>query len=596
MWGGIAFGGNALGQNTSLVVKKYNVSLEENVLSNYASIQQMITKPQVNDSLMESFVNRYKFSINEYWLPSRQDSIYQILVNIKFDDVEMIQNGKSDEGRKEVMLNTQNQYFRLIKSRKDGSIKGLYFLPDTPPVYIGFVRTIWSHLQLVNPSSALKTWEVEENQITGRQKFLYSWNQDTLLKTPIFLERSIYNKGLTDSIAYQKHYFIANTQHNKIKEIYMERKLFQFWDGKKIANISQKLVANNASSDIISDEKIIAIISKEDIVIENKGLKVALNATLSKAERKVLINQKVLKGRTWSQLKSDLDKIENSSIADCFELVSQVRALLILFPSNIDSVSKLLNELDYNSRAFWILNHGLIEADTESAWKMIEQVLQKYAEQDKALKKIIPKLALAPNPPKFICEKLLFLKLNSGNQNVNSFAGLALSTVLGTAYKDTDLADSIMTSLTFKKLIISHTDTIQLLNELGNYGSDKFSHIIEDNLNIGSIEVKASAVYALRFLKNREPILIRSYQKNTDDSIKRNILEALDTQTISPIITQFIATELCNEKSQVLAKIMVSILIKASGNNSNIRNLIKVSDCRWSSEVQKVFENEFKNL
>jgi hypothetical protein len=597
MCGGITFGGNALGQNASIVIKKYDVSLEENILSNYASIQQIVVKSQANDSLMESFINRYKFSVNEYWLPSRQDSIYQILVNIKFDDVEMMQNGKLDEGRKGILLNTQNQYFRLVKSRKDGSIKGLYFLPDTSPIYVGFVRTIWSHLQLVQPSSALKTWEVDENQITGGQKFGYSWNQDTLLKKPIFSERSI-NKGLSDSIAYQKHYFIANTQHNRIQEIYMERKLFQFWDGKKIANISQKLTANNASTDIISDEKTIETISNQNAVIENKGLTVALNATLSKAERKILINQKTLKGRTWNQLKSDLGKAENNSIADCFDLVSRVRALLVLFPSNIDSVGKLLNELDYNSQAFWILNHGLIEADTESSWKMIEQVLHKYAEQDKALKKIIPKLALAPNPPKFICKRLLSLKLNSGNQNVKSFAGLTLSSILGTTYKNTDFADSIMIDLilTFQKSATSVTDTIQLLNELGNYGSDKFFHIIESNLNTGSIEVKASAVYALRFLKNREPILIKSYQNNTDDLIKKNILEALDTQPNTTLTTQFIATELCKEQSQFLAKIMVSILRKTSEKDSDIRNLIKVSDCRWSSEVQKVFDNEFKNL
>lgn len=265
-----------------------------------------------------------------------------------------------------------------------------------------------------------------------------------------------------------------------------------------------------------------------------------------------------------------------------------------------DSIFKKYKQTDVRSRAFWVLSYALIDADTEPSWRVVGQILKGCTEEKECLKNILLKIAIAENVPPFICRRLLEIRLESKDGFIKSQAGLTLTSALNLCYKNTSFADSIILKLIEAVERIpsrSVSDTIQILNELGNYGSDTFVSLIEDGLKSAQSEVKASAVYALRFLENKDSLLIAIYQQSANHLIRKNILDALNGRAVTSLSIEFVAEALCNEQSKILAEGMISILKKSPENNiEHLRNVQKISGCKWSDEVKTLVKDEFKDL
>lgn len=586
-----------MGQDSSITCKRYTIRFDEEVQSNYSILTP---SAQTNGALPNLSRNSYQLTVNEFWPNSQRDSTLNILVRLDFQRIDCEQNSRIDTNVHNVLMANQNHLFKVLKNKNDGAIRGFVFLPDTSPIYINLVRMLWSHLQVVRSNGdKTSTWTTNENQIVGKRKFQYRWQGDTLYKF-LMVEKQHSKQGMADSILYYNHFYITNSKHNRIQEISLEHSFFQFSRSQKIAHVTQKFYAAFSSVEQIKDNKLIGNSREADKNLTVTGKEIAISAIFTANERKKLINQNVLKSKTWEQLEEMIVGLDTSSISKSFDVLAQIRAFLVLYPEKTDLILQKHKQTNVSSRAFWVLNYALIDADTAPAWEAVEQILKDCIAQRECLKNILLKIAIAENVPQSICQRLLEVKLESKDEFIKSQAGLALTSALNSCCKNTGFADSIVLKLIAvieKSPNRSMSDTIQILNELGNYGSDKFFSTIEGGLKSTQSEVKASAVYALRFLENTDPLLITAYQQCADHLIRRNILDALNARTATPLSIQFIANALCNEQSKALAEGMISILKKSPEDNiASFRNALNASDCKWSDEVKKLVKDEFKDL
>lgn len=542
---------------------EYNITIVENVRANYsqlASGRPDTTKMPVK--FTNHFHNRYELSLSVTVLV--QEEKYSLIRgDIIVKSISFKQDDKEDTRRENIFRQWSAMPF-YFKVSPNGIVYAIQAAENSPVSYINFLRDILSQLQVVVPSTYVgeNSWSINQEYPDGIYKVKYENGR-----------RTIINSNSTDSVTAFENTVSRSPENLLASKVFFQKKFYQ-----KLGTSILAYVERTIEAAVIKESS-----STENLFSQYSSRLPSINIynPISEENRKVLVNQGVLKKDTYETLTAQLASVSQMDNEQQNLLISKFRALLFLQPQHLPKIREQVLQ------AQPILTAALIEVDTEPAQDLLSELILKNASNWNVLQRILPALGLRKYLSPGMEKTLLQLRLQSNDASIAGSVGLTLSNLCRNL--PGGRADSIMTLLVndFTRKPKDKSSITRFLNETGNAAYSKTFAENEKYISDEDMDIQLRAWYSMRNFKMAKVDSLLAAGLNGDTAMQQRLLTLIHARQPLPLYEDAMIQVLKNTANEQTIELVLIWLAKNA--NERIQSRIKELD-------NKRIEEKFNKL
>ena len=447
-----------------------------------------------------------------------------------------------------------------VRMNSRGKIQSLRFDPDIMNLSKGYFQALLAMSQIVFAEKGgpdIAEWEVQEEDLGG--SYVARYRQDSLAGQSQTSEK----EPLLKNFRKTKIRYLPSAKRGRPSEVQIEKKIlsdgsltatFGFRSGyllsldgselqtilfgkKKVGQVKNAIQLNLIAKEKIG-EKELSSLRKVNAALERSTKPVFLSTNLSEKEGEVARYRKQLGEATLESLLTDLNAAETSGGSYPVSLFLKFKALTYLYPESSRPIGNILTAANPESLAMRVLGGALIAAGHKEAQAALISVIKARREDTNALLVLIPALGGMAEPTVETEKVVRKFAFESKNPDIKATAQFALGSIAGNlTVTSSDRGGNIIREFIQKLEPYSPEKEIQqILHALGNAGSPLSLSTIEKYLSHPTPNVRAAAMFALRWIESKEvdPLLAKGVSSDPEKLVRLEAARALGLRKMTP--------------------------------------------------------------
>jgi hypothetical protein len=485
-----------------------------------------------------------------------------LLVSCRFDKhaVWLSVNGQPATDRAAAIRNDLGREVYVTMNPR-GTIKALRFQAAVAMESAGYFQVLLAITQVVFPEGGdpdLADWMVTEEDLGGN--YLANYRMQALSNDGQAPEKD----GVTNTFIKTKVRYFPPVARSKGGKVQIKKTLLPEGSLKAIFDFGRGLLVsldgNELQTVLLGRNKVgqvnntihLTFVTKESIgkrelsslrklnaETERSTVPVFLSTNLTEKEAEVADHRRQLGNATLESLLTDLGAAEAAHGKYPVSLFLNFKSLIYLHPESCKSIANVLAAADAESLTMGVLGGALVAIGHKEAQAALVSVANAKRDDLRSLLALIPALGGLAEPTKETEEILRTFAAESTHPDIRATAELALGSLAGNLIVSSpDRADRIVREFIQKLESSPAEGEIQrFLHVLGNTGSPLALATIENYLPHFSPDIRAAAVYALRWIQSGEVDILLA-KGVVSDPARSVRLEAADALGVREMTTE----------------------------------------------------------
>ncbi len=434
----------------------------------------------------------------------------------------------------------------LVRMDDQGRIVALWLDPDLDPGVQGTARMLLAEIQCVLPTGAESAWKTTELDASGTfevryeldpatpkngltriwkhlAQYLPSTDTGRPLSSNLKVERSIEVEGARQILF---NPLAGRLERLEAREIHR-------------TNIAQKLVAasdtrfalrrsRTSRSDARASAK--AKLTSADLQLRYPATE--LFVVIGPQQQEEAVQRKELGASTIEELFATLNTAETQGLQDEGPLYLKFKAVALIHPDTCSTMGELLANANPEGLSMRLLASVLGVTGSPQAQQALADAIRRRREDWPAQAFLLPALGQCAEPSTASINLLEELAYNSLHVPIASTAQLMLGTMafnLARQGKPEKAAVIVESALSRLSQSTSVPLTTRYLLCLGNAGSLSALPALQTWISNSDAELRASAIYALRWIEAPEvdPILLHALDSDPAPEVRLKAIDAL---------------------------------------------------------------------